>query len=224
MEQTENIGTQDDQIELREVRLKYGYTQANLAKRLQNTVTTLCISRALISNFERGLLPSKMMIRLKVVLKKWMKNEEKKKDQAISENRNKCMLCDDTFHNKHMLNMHMGIHKMGRHICPICKQRFEKKSNLNTHVRRKHKDEVLAIKKEANRDENETTFPCEICGKTFYKEFNMKRHSKIHTEGYPFKCDNCGKTFKLKRYLRTHLSDTTCKYTEIEENYKTSTT
>ncbi|XP_049796595.1 zinc finger protein 708-like isoform X2 [Schistocerca nitens] len=45
---------------------------------------------------------------------------------------------------------------------------------------------------------------CEICDKSFTQSNNLKTHTLIHSGKKPHKCDICGKSFALSTYLKRH--------------------
>lgn len=53
--------------------------------------------------------------------------------------------------------------------------------------------------------------PCEVCGKTFGKKFQLNRHMKLHTDDKPHKCDFCDKAFfyasNLNQHRRSHTGE-----------------
>ncbi|XP_060755309.1 uncharacterized protein LOC132866513 isoform X2 [Neoarius graeffei] len=55
---------------------------------------------------------------------------------------------------------------------------------------------------------SERPFRCSVCDKSFTLEFNLLKHTKLHTGEKPFHCDHCGKTFtqlfNLTSHQRTH--------------------
>ena len=54
-------------------------------------------------------------------------------------------------------------------------------------------------------------YKCDICGKGFNKNSNLKGHIKTHTDDKLYRCDICGKDFNaswnLKVHMRTHTGD-----------------
>jgi hypothetical protein len=59
-------------------------------------------------------------------------------------------------------------------------------------------------------DETHTVYPCLYpgCSKTFMRLYNLKSHSRTHTDDRPFKCNVCAQAFSrnhdLKRHVKIH--------------------
>ncbi|KAI9283543.1 hypothetical protein BC943DRAFT_362124 [Umbelopsis sp. AD052] len=62
-------------------------------------------------------------------------------------------------------------------------------------------------------NETHTVYPCLFpgCSKTFMRLYNLKSHSRTHTDDRPFKCSVCGQAFSrnhdLKRHCKIHGGD-----------------
>ena len=50
----------------------------------------------------------------------------------------------------------------------------------------------------------EKPYGCDICGKMFGLEWNMKLHRRIHSGEKPFKCETCGKCFAQRSNWKLH--------------------
>jgi uncharacterized Zn-finger protein len=59
-------------------------------------------------------------------------------------------------------------------------------------------------------NETHTVYPCLYpgCTKTFMRLYNLKSHSRTHTDDRPFKCTVCSQAFSrnhdLKRHVKIH--------------------
>ncbi|ESO07055.1 hypothetical protein HELRODRAFT_148154, partial [Helobdella robusta] len=49
---------------------------------------------------------------------------------------------------------------------------------------------------------------CQICLKTFPREYHLKLHQTIHCMEKPHKCQRCHKTFKTRWLASRHASKT----------------
>ena len=47
-------------------------------------------------------------------------------------------------------------------------------------------------------------FPCEVCGKTFRASNTLKQHMDVHNDLKTFRCSRCGRGFRQKQHLKAH--------------------
>ncbi|XP_030632419.1 zinc finger protein 546-like [Chanos chanos] len=57
---------------------------------------------------------------------------------------------------------------------------------------------------------------CPVCGKTFTRGADMRRHQRTHAGERPYPCNECGRCFKLPSELRNH-QEHTCENEHLEE-------
>lgn len=88
-------------------------------------------------------------------------------------------------------NVEMSIDKS--HECQQCHQSFEAISLLNKHIKNVHVDRASRIK-----------YPCEICGKEFYRKSDLIVHGRIHTGEKPYACEYCPMKFTQSGGLIEH--------------------
>lgn len=74
-------------------------------------------------------------------------------------------------------------------ICGTCDKLCPSLDDLKTHERRSHKVKHIQ---------------CPSCPASFYSNFHLSRHSKMHTSERPFACDACGNRFRLLSELMSH--------------------
>ena len=108
-----------------------------------------------------------------------------------SEKNIKCDQCDMMFASQSYKNAHVkSVHiKEPNRICPHCGDGFTDKTVYEAHV---------------NRHLDHRPHACDLCGKTFLTERDLKNHINSHT--LPFQCDKCevrtGSPMLLKDHIR----------------------
>lgn len=110
------------------------------------------------------------------------------------------LLSDRTFSNrgtllKHRNSIH-GTVKLKRYDCPSCPAYFFSSIKLKMHTS-KHSDSQTI-------SENDVTFLCDVCSKTFSNETLLGHHMKIH-RGETMKCPHCGKVFTILKDFKIHV-------------------
>ncbi|XP_023849076.1 zinc finger protein 665-like [Salvelinus sp. IW2-2015] len=95
---------------------------------------------------------------------------------------------------------------------PVRQNRGRKMKTLLAQERQQTKTEL---------SEENTFKKCPICGKTFSRGADMKRHQKIHTGERPFQCLQCKKRFLYHFDLRRHRQNV-CKVVVSEPKGETS--
>ncbi|KAK3595913.1 hypothetical protein CHS0354_014756 [Potamilus streckersoni] len=104
----------------------------------------------------------------------------------------KCELCPKSYISKRSLKEHLLEHVGEKnYVCDLCGQRFLSAGRLWMHSKRWHPDE-------------NTSFACEICGKSFKMSASLRDHMVVHTEERPYECEICLKKFKRRSEIRAH--------------------
>lgn len=100
-----------------------------------------------------------------------------------------CDECGARFKNMIYLSHHKKIHVASKDFgCPQCPQFFKTKCYLSTHMKNVHPTEELH---------------CEICGTTYRNLLIFKSHIKMHQQGKS-ECQICGKSYASENNLRLH--------------------
>ncbi|XP_035168076.1 zinc finger protein 710 isoform X1 [Oxyura jamaicensis] len=142
-----------------------------------------------------------------------------------------CLECSKSFHYRSQLQNHMLKHQNVRpFVCTECGMEFSQIHHLKQHSLT-HKEALLGIPPCAPAGSVQPELPqqsparaasprahpvlqplqgvkefkCEVCGREFTLQANMKRHMLIHTSVRPYQCHICFKTFVQKQTLKTHM-------------------
>ncbi|XP_031978746.1 zinc finger protein 710 isoform X2 [Corvus kubaryi] len=141
-----------------------------------------------------------------------------------------CLECSKSFHYRSQLQNHMLKHQNVRpFVCTECGMEFSQIHHLKQHSLTHKvgaKGPLGCCPHRAQRrcasagcgcwrrgvaqcpqswEEGVKEFKCEVCGREFTLQANMKRHMLIHTSVRPYQCHICFKTFVQKQTLKTHM-------------------
>ncbi|XP_050072493.1 zinc finger protein 761-like [Anopheles maculipalpis] len=140
-----------------------------------------------------------------------------------------CHLCPKTFSHSGQLATHIARHNNERgHQCIQCGKAFFSKALLRQHLTSHETHETrttthkmrprpclyVGCKHVArtyqayylHRLRHEMAHPCDVCGKRFARDCEMRRHRRIyHSVDHPFKCEQCSKSFLSSQSYREHM-------------------
>ncbi|XP_076060894.1 uncharacterized protein LOC143036875 [Oratosquilla oratoria] len=104
-----------------------------------------------------------------------------------------CPVCDLRFAKEYNLKAHIAVHNVeSLYDCPYdeCSKSFKSESLLKTHLQRRHGQGV--------------SLSCSSCDKSFFSEYELRRHEATHNNG-SFECPDCPKVFRHEMQLQKHM-------------------
>ncbi|XP_063317299.1 zinc finger protein 260-like [Pelmatolapia mariae] len=78
-------------------------------------------------------------------------------------------------------------------------------SNRNRNKSHSNAVDSPTSKIQCNSDKCKKSLECDICGKVFKQNYEMKRHYTVHTGEKPYFCKTCGKGFTQRGALTYHM-------------------
>uniref|UniRef100_A0A8D8X3P4 Zinc finger protein 26 n=1 Tax=Cacopsylla melanoneura TaxID=428564 RepID=A0A8D8X3P4_9HEMI len=144
--------------------------------------------------------------------------EDSSSDRSIRAGAKPLFPCDEC---NEVLTSKMGIkrHKMLYHQCvqcPLCHETF---SNHVYNAYHQHQACMTSTTITINNEDN-TTYHCPVCDKTFSKLKSLKRHILMHTSKNPVRCGYCGQFYldvaRLARHIRLRHSTNKMPYHDCD--------
>ncbi|XP_045527897.1 protein suppressor of hairy wing [Pieris brassicae] len=136
----------------------------------------------------------------------------------------KCSICSNSFIQKAQLLRHLNQHM--EFVCNICSKRFKTREEATIHEGQHDPNDLSCpfedcTEKKFEDEEHQSihikehlqAFKCEVCGKPFEKEINMRRHVPTHALDRPRRCMYCVNARAyvrgehLLRHVRKHHAD-----------------
>ena len=138
-----------------------------------------------------------------------------------------CSICNLVLSQEEYLTHFEEYHSEVQLGCPKCPSTFSSPDLLRNHYKQFHHNKVKAqhrIPEDRSEDWDEEQMnieggsplpdplrgvgwgekTCKVCGKTFSKPNNLRKHMVVHEDARPFRCSHCGKAFKQKAHLKKH--------------------
>ncbi|XP_023717684.1 zinc finger protein 19 isoform X12 [Cryptotermes secundus] len=136
----------------------------------------------------------------------------------------KCDTCGKGFFSKLDLEGHMNAHMGEKPFqCDTCGKVFINKKHYTYHMKSSHPDPEenhsypckncgksfhslpeFRQHKRIHFRKEKTVFVCDICGRAVTTHTSLVSHRRIHTGEKPFACKTCGKKFNSQSYLKVH--------------------
>lgn len=101
-----------------------------------------------------------------------------------------CPICSRVLSTIANLNNHIALHSRVTFDCKSCDAKFQSTKELNEHSKAEHTNEWRRL--------------CSECGTSFRNNFDLRKHSSVHTGARPFKCEYCERCFSRRDILRDH--------------------
>ncbi|XP_028176549.1 zinc finger protein 629-like isoform X2 [Ostrinia furnacalis] len=147
----------------------------------------------------------------------------------VADKPHKCEICGQSYIQRQQLMRHLERHVSSH--CNTCGRKFNSKARLLIHQRvhmgldrlvcpfdtcpnsRKEFSNEISLHNHVQGHLNKKKFPCEVCGKEYFSDVNMRRHLSTHRLDKPRRCMYCvtARAYirgeQLVRHVRQHHPD-----------------
>lgn len=129
----------------------------------------------------------------------------------------RCDICNITFSDTNILDMHKNLLHTNGFSCHLCHKRFKMQGSLMVHMRVAHygfgnnngtkcnKDDKSSKQKTCTTLSDNKQWECEVCLKKFTTKYFLKKHKRLHTGEMPYVCSLCGKSFTFQQSYHKHM-------------------
>ncbi|XP_001361853.3 zinc finger protein 2 [Drosophila pseudoobscura] len=120
-----------------------------------------------------------------------------------------CEICQREFdYGLKTIHQKMHTEAPSKFVCGTCNRQFKNSTNYRMHLKmheKKQAEPSTSLSKKDPVDKSRPEFPCQYCGKVFYRPFEKVKHERVHTGEKPYACEACGKRFRVSYSLTLHL-------------------
>uniref|UniRef100_A0A1B0CAE6 C2H2-type domain-containing protein n=1 Tax=Lutzomyia longipalpis TaxID=7200 RepID=A0A1B0CAE6_LUTLO len=111
----------------------------------------------------------------------------------------KCHLCQKSYRFERYLKIHeKNVHeRQQKYFCKWCNQEFISQAELLIHWKT-HNEGIFSTDTNPNISSVVGELQCSECGRMFSTRDNLRKHTVLHTEHFPFTCEICGVGFRWK--------------------------
>ncbi|XP_044754231.1 zinc finger protein 729-like isoform X2 [Coccinella septempunctata] len=150
-----------------------------------------------------------------------------------------CQLCGVGFSREKALTSHVRIHEGDSPLaCKKCNRTFWDMSSMEEHWKMIHSNIYDIHGTSSKQDGRYGNYSCSICGISFYRQDDLKRHhqshaeeenndsqsDEVHSDGFEYRCMMCGESFidedLRSEHVREHHPEIEVLHCKTKEKFK----